>query len=109
MKKYNENELKELAKGVFKSQPNDAVVYASESGNFLNEDQYNALSKDDQKACTAIENPNVKKAVDKKADKAIESAVKEATEELTAKLAIKDTEIKALKTKLKEESKAPKA
>lgn len=102
MKKYSDNELKELAKGVFKSQPNDAVVYASESGNFLNEDQYAALPKDDQADYITIENPSVKKVADKKSDKAVEAAVKKITEGFETQIA----ELTSINDDLREEKKA---
>jgi peptidoglycan hydrolase CwlO-like protein len=71
MKKYTEEELAELAKGVFKDDKESPVVYADEFGTFRNSVQYEALKKEGKHTPFkyAFKNPSVKQSQSVDADK----------------------------------------
>lgn len=65
---YTKEEIAEFAKGVFGDDKTSPVIYANDTGKFLNHLQYEALQKDEKadeaykKSFTyKFENPNVKK------------------------------------------------
>lgn len=59
--KYSEEELAELAKGVFRDDKTSPSIYADEEGTFKNSQQYDAMSDEEkEKFPFEFKNPNVK-------------------------------------------------
>lgn len=111
MTKYTKDELKELAKGVFRSNNTTARIYAREDGTFINEEQYEERQKEGthKDFNFKFDNPNVKqKAVDSGELEKVRKDLGEAKgliEKQKKALVAKDAEIKKLKEQLKEQSK----
>ena len=56
---YSQEQLKGMAEGVFKDQPNEPAFFVDKYGTFKNQLQYDNLSAEDQKTFTKLENPSL--------------------------------------------------